>query len=153
MVVVYKEKKTAFMLNVAIPADISKKERKKMDKKKVKVPGVKEQIKEMLKVKSKMVPGVKRALRTAWGFQLKHQRSLFKRGHRYDTEPSNSEVVGRGPELYQHSPGVIIISQIPYLTHRLSDVKPLQHVALWWKHMEMTGQIIVMERLHLLWCR
>lgn len=43
MVVVYKEKKTAFMLNVAIPADISKKEHKKMDKKKVKVPGVKEQ--------------------------------------------------------------------------------------------------------------
>lgn len=34
MVVVYKEKKTAFMLNVAIPADISKKEHKKMDKKK-----------------------------------------------------------------------------------------------------------------------
>lgn len=65
MVVVYKEKKTAFMLNMAIPADISKKEHKKMDKKKVKVPGVKEQIKEMLKVKSKMVPGVKRALRTA----------------------------------------------------------------------------------------
>lgn len=38
---------------------------RKWTKKKVKVPGVKEQIKEMLKVKSKMVPGVKRALRTA----------------------------------------------------------------------------------------